>query len=159
MNYRSAWASGTARESTPRETPGKHAGGARSDGKALPAAAFALHVGIFEAKSLIEPLLHEVDDRAVDERKTRRIDEYLHAAILENDVTWKRRIGVVDDIRKPRTTGLAHAQTQADTGSTSDQEALHSMCCGFSKRYRHRFGKVSVSPFYAGSAGGHKARV
>jgi hypothetical protein len=44
---------GTARESTPRESPGKQTGGENSDGKTLPATALTLHIGVAKAESLV----------------------------------------------------------------------------------------------------------
>src|SRR5690606_26433629 len=57
-----------------------------SDAETFPAAAFALHVGVLEAKRLVQALFDEVDRGAVDQRQGVRIDEHLDAAILENHV-------------------------------------------------------------------------
>src|SRR5437868_5808930 len=61
------------------------AGGDPSDREALSAATFALDVRVVEAKRLVEALLHEIDRGALDERQAFRIDEHLHALVLEHE--------------------------------------------------------------------------
>src|SRR5688572_24359289 len=96
----------------------------KSDAEAFPAAALALDVGVSEAKRLVQALFDEIDDRAVDERETRRVDEHLDAAVFENDVVGLRLIGIVDDVSKARAARLAHAETQAQTLPAGGEEGL-----------------------------------
>src|SRR2546423_12567497 len=50
-----------------------------SDGEALPAAAFPLDVGVSEAEGLVQALLDEVHDRAVEEPEARAGPRHPHA--------------------------------------------------------------------------------
>src|ERR1700716_4290674 len=120
------------------------------DREALPAAAFALHVGIAEAERLVQPLLHEVHDRPIDQRNAAGVDEYLHAPVLEHEVARRRLVGIVDHVRKPGTPGLAHSQAQANAVAPGYQERFDTIGSGFCQRDSHRFrGSVEVEPFYA----------
>src|ERR1700726_4352510 len=49
------------------------------DAEALPAAALDLGLGILELERLVEALLDEVDQSAVDQRQAGRVDHDLHA--------------------------------------------------------------------------------
>src|SRR5262245_40364311 len=58
----------------------------QSNREAFAATALALDVRIAETEGLIQPLLHEIHDRAVDQAEAVRVDEDFHAAVLEHDV-------------------------------------------------------------------------
>src|SRR6202007_3296088 len=116
-----------------------------SDRETLSAAALALDVRVTEAKGLVQPLLHEVHDRAVDEREARGIHEYLHAAVLKDRIAGLRAVGVVDHVAKAGAAGLANAEPQADAVPTRCQESLDPKGCGFRQRDRHRSSYCSAS--------------
>src|SRR5215472_1471741 len=109
-----------------------------SDREALAAAALALHVGVAEAKCLVEALLHEVDDGAVEEIEAPGIHEHPHAAVLEHCVAGLLRLGIVYDVGKPRAAGLADAQAQSDTRAPGREKALDAVSRGFSQRDSHQ---------------------
>src|ERR1700747_1475500 len=74
---------------------------AASHREALPATAFAFDVRIPEAEGLIEPLLHEIDDRPIDQRQALGIHEDPYSPVLEDCIARLWGIGVVDDVREP----------------------------------------------------------
>src|SRR5437764_10774176 len=102
-----------------------------SEQKTLPTAALALDVRVAEAEGLVQPLLHEVHDRPVDEREARAIDENPYAAVLEHRIAGLRAVGVVDDVREAGAAGLADAEPQADAVPAGCQESLDPKGCGF----------------------------
>src|SRR5207302_2263644 len=102
-----------------------------SDRKTLPAAALTLDVRVAEAEGLVQPLLHEVHDRPVDQREACAIDEDPYAAVLEHRIAGLRAVGVVDDVREAGAAGLADAEPQADAVPTGCQESLDPKGCGF----------------------------
>src|SRR3984957_5506990 len=122
----------------------------RLDREALPAAALPLHIGVTEAEGLVQTLLHEVHDGAVDQRNAAGVDEHLHSTILEHEVAGSRFIGIVDNVGKPGTPGLPHSQAQANAMAAGDEERFDPSGSGFSQGNSHRFrGSVEVEPFYA----------
>src|ERR1700756_2832289 len=116
-----------------------------SDRETLPAAALALDVRVAEGKGLVQPLLHEVHDRAVDEREARGIDEHPHATVFEHRIAGLRAVGVVDHVGKAGAAGFSHTEPQADTVPTSCQESLDPKGCGFRQRNCHRSSYSSAS--------------
>src|SRR5215472_14785865 len=109
-----------------------------SDREALAAAALALHVGVAEAKCLVEALLHEVDDGAVEEAEARGVDEDPYPAVLEHRVAGLLRFGIVHHVGEARTAGLAHAEPQPDTRAPRGEKALDAIGGGFSQRDSHQ---------------------
>src|SRR5258708_2627378 len=104
-----------------------------SNGETLPAAAFALDVRVSEAEGLVQTLLDEVHDRAVDQAEACAVHEHPHAAVLKHRVPGLRTVGVVDHVGKPGAAGLAHAEPQADALPASREETLDAICSGFSQ--------------------------
>ncbi len=66
------------------------------DGEALTAPTFPLHIGIAEAKRLIEPLLYEVHLGAVDVSQAVAVDQDSNSLIFKDDILGSDFVGVVD---------------------------------------------------------------
>src|SRR5205823_1016853 len=105
----------------------------RSDGEALPAAAFPLDVRVSEAEGLVQALLDEVHDRAVEQAQARAVHEHPHAAVFEHRITRLRAIGVVEHVGKAGAAGLAHTEPQADAVPAGREESLDPKGGGFSQ--------------------------
>src|SRR5262245_29499513 len=86
----------------------------RLDGEAFAAAAFALDVGILEAKRLVQALLDEIDHGAVDVLQALGVDDHLDATVLEHDVLLTDLLGVVHDVGEAGAAGLLDSESQAD---------------------------------------------
>src|ERR1700677_4467039 len=69
-----------------------------SDAEAFAAATFALDVRIAELEGLVQTLLDEVDDGAIDQAQALPVNEDLHAMILEYHVVRLRIIRIINDI-------------------------------------------------------------
>src|ERR1700716_804860 len=95
---------------------------AASDGEALPAAAFALDVRVSESKGLVQALLDEVHDRAVEQAEARAGNDHPHPAVSEHGTPRLRTVGVVDHVGKAGAAGLANTQPQADALPTRREE-------------------------------------
>jgi len=104
-----------------------------SDGEALPAAAFALDVRVSEAEGLVQALLDEVHDRAVEQAQACAVNEHRHAAVFEHGVPRLRAVGVVDHVGKAGAAGLAHTEPQADAVAAGGEKGLDPICSGFSQ--------------------------
>jgi hypothetical protein len=103
-----------------------------SDRETLAATAFAFHVRITEAEGLIEPLLHEVDLRAIDEAEALAIDDDFHALLVEHDVVLVHIVSIIDDVCEARAAGFFDADSQADAVAAAIQESANSFssCVG-----------------------------
>ena len=69
----------------------------------------------------------------LSQREARGVDEHPHPAILENRISRLRSVGVIADVRKAGTAGLAYPKPQPPAVSTRRQEALDAIGCGFSQ--------------------------
>ena len=91
------------------------------DAETFSTATFAGHIGVAEAKCLVEPFLDEVNLGAINERKAVFVHHNFDAVILENDIEIINLLCIIDDIGEAITAGFFDAQTQADA-ATPDVE-------------------------------------
>src|SRR6185437_7423379 len=110
-----------------------------SNAEALSAAAFALHVRIVEAEGFVETVFDEIDRRAVDEREALRIDEQLHAVILEHHIVRPSLLRVVHDVRKPGAARPPNRKPEPQSGPSRGEERPHAARCCIGKRDGHDY--------------------
>src|ERR1700676_2412525 len=108
-----------------------------SDVKTLPAAAFALVFRVLELEGLIQALLDEINQSAVDQRQTQGIDHDFHAARFENRVFRMNFVRIIHDIGESRAAGLLDSDTQSDAGSALRQVRSNPISRRFRQQYRH----------------------
>src|SRR6202140_3299290 len=108
-----------------------------SDVKTLAAAAFALGFRVLELEGLIQALLDEINQSAVDQRQTQGIDHDFHAARFENRIFRMNFVGIIHDIGESRAAGLLDSDTQSDTGSALRQVRSNPYSRRFGQQYRH----------------------
>ncbi len=94
--------------------PDLAAGPGLSDAEALPTATFACHIGIAEAKCLVQALLDEIHLRTIDELERLLIDDDLNAVIFEHDIGFVDVVSIIDDV------GVARAACFLDTDAQPD---------------------------------------
>src|SRR6185312_2977631 len=123
---------GTKPDSLPSVSPPRQKGRpAPVHREALPATAFSLHIGVAETERLIEALLDEIHDGAVDQGQACRIDTNLHPAILEDDVADLDLVGIVHHVREAGAAGLAYPEPQPDAAPAGGHEGPDTVGGGF----------------------------
>src|ERR1700722_5323645 len=108
-----------------------------SDVKTLAAAAFALGFRVLELEGLIQALLDEINQSAVDQRQTQGIDHDFHAARFENRIFRMNLLVIIHDIGESRAAGLLDSDTQSDAGSALRQVRSNPVSRRFRQQYRH----------------------
>src|SRR5690606_17917062 len=105
--------------------------------KALSAPAFPLHVGVAEAKGLVQALFDEIDLGAFEKSRALAVDDDFDSLVLENQIVRADLIGIVHDIGETGAPGLLHAKPEADTVTSTAEEGSHSVGSSESERNRH----------------------
>jgi hypothetical protein len=100
------------------------------DAETFSTATFAGHIGVAEAKCLVEPFLDEVNLGAINERKAVFVHHNFDAVILEDDIEIINLICIVDDIGEAITAGLFDAQSQADAATPGVEMGSDSLGSG-----------------------------
>src|SRR5690606_38574965 len=110
---------------------------ATSHAEALAAAALALDVRVPETERLVQPLLDEVDLRAVDVTEARAIDDDLHTLLIEHHVVRGDLIRVVHHVREAGAARLLHREAQPDAVAPALQERAYAIGGGCCERDGH----------------------
>jgi hypothetical protein len=87
----------------------------------LAATAFTLSLRVLELKSLVQPLLDEIDQGPIDQGQTLRVNHHFDASHLENGVFRIDLIGVIHHVGEARTTGFLDPDSQTDANSALRQ--------------------------------------
>src|SRR5687767_2645155 len=105
----------------------------------LAAAAGRVHVRIHELEGLLEPVLDEVESRAVDDLQALRIHDHLRSVRLELAVVRANFVRVVVGVLESGATHFLHAHAQADAAPALRELRPYLLCRTFRQLYRHTF--------------------
>src|ERR1700681_1706668 len=92
---------------------------------------------VLELEGLIQALLDEINQSAVDQRQTQGIDHHFHAARFENRIFRMNFVRIIHDIGESRAAGLLDSDTQSDAGSALRQVRSNPISRRFRQQYRH----------------------
>src|ERR1700712_4771993 len=106
-----SWAKRCGRPNSSKSLWLRFMGGSHPE--ALSATAAVALVGVVEPEALVQAFAHEVELGAVDVGEALRIDQQLHAVVLEDDVLGRHFIDVLQLVGQARAAGGLDAQPHA----------------------------------------------